>query len=71
MDRKEIVDELYDVISQAEDLMYKIKSEQIDLDEPTENLRDWKKLVIEHLPKKCSLAFRLKVEELLDGLNED
>lgn len=71
MDRNEIVDELYDVISQAEDLMYKIKSEQIDLDEPAENLKDWKKLVIEHLPNKCSLAFRLKVEELLEGLNED
>lgn len=71
MDRNEIVDELYDVISQAEDLMYKIKSEQIDLDEPSENLKDWKKLVIEHLPKKCSLSFRLKVEELLEGLNED
>ena len=34
--------------------------------EENPDLKEWKNIVLEHLPEKCSLKFRLDVEEMLE-----
>lgn len=70
MNRKEIVDKLYDITWDIESLMDVIKRDISDLDEPAESIKEWKRNVITNLPKNASLKMRLKVEEFLNEINE-
>lgn len=68
-EKKEWLSKLNDVISALEEARSEVEdfSELVD-DSIEENpdLKEWKKIVLEHLPEKCSLKFRLDVEEMLN-----
>ena len=68
-EKKEWLSKLDDVISALDEARSEVEdfSELVD-DSIEENpdLKEWKKIVLEHLPEKCSLKFRLDVEELLN-----
>lgn len=72
-EKKEWLSKLDDVISTLEEARSEVEdfSELVD-DSIEENpdLKEWKNLVLEHLPEKCSLKFRLDVEELLEKFKE-
>lgn len=68
-EKKEWLSKLDDVISALDEARSEVEdfSELVD-DSIEENpdLKEWKNIVLEHLPEKCSLKFRLDVEELLE-----
>lgn len=68
-EKKEWLSKLDDVISALDEARSEVEdfNELVD-DSIDENpdLKEWKNLVLEHLPEKCSLKFRLDVEELLE-----
>ena len=68
-EKKEWLSKLDDVISALDEARSEVEdfSELVD-DRIEENpdLKEWKNIVLEHLPEKCSLKFRLDVEEMLE-----
>ena len=68
-EKKEWLSKLDDVISALDEARSEVDdfSELVD-DRIEENpdLKEWKNIVLEHLPEKCSLKFRLDVEEMLE-----
>ena len=68
-EKKEWLSKLDDVISALDEASSEVEdfSELVD-DSIEENpdLKEWKNIVLEHLPEKCSLKFRLDVEEMLE-----
>ena len=72
-EKKEWLSKLDDVISALDEAHSEVEdfSELVD-DSIEENpdLKEWKNIVLEHLPEKCSLKFRLDVEELLEKFKE-
>ena len=72
-EKKEWLSKLDDVISALDEARSEVEdfSELVD-DSIEENpdLKEWKYFVLEHLPEKCSLKFRLDVEELLEKFKE-
>ena len=68
-EKKEWLSKLDDVISSLDEVRSEVEdfSELVD-DSIEENpdLKEWKNIVLEHLPEKCSLKFRLDVEEMLE-----
>lgn len=68
-EKKEWLSKLDDVISALDEARSEVEdfSELVD-DRIEENpdLKEWKKIVLEHLPENCSLKFRLDVEEMLN-----
>lgn len=68
-EKKEWLSKLDDVISALEEARSEVEdfSELVDDNiEENPDLKEWKNLVLEHLPEKCSLKFRLDVEEMLE-----
>lgn len=68
-EKKEWLSKLDDVLfalaearSEVEDFSVLVN----DSIEENPDLKEWKKIVLEHLPEKCSLKFRLDVEEMLE-----
>ena len=68
-EKKEWLSKLDDVISALDEARSEVEdfNELVD-DRIEENpdLKEWKNIVLEHLPEKCSLKFRLDVEEMLE-----
>lgn len=68
-EKKEWLSKLDDVISALDEARSEVEdfSELVD-DSIEENpdLKEWKNIVLVHLPEKCSLKFRLDVEEMLE-----
>lgn len=68
-EKKEWLSKLDDVLSALEEARSEVEdfSELVD-DSIEENpdLKEWKNIVLEHLPEKCSLKFRMDVEEMLE-----
>lgn len=68
-EKNEWLSKLDDVISALDEVRNEVEdfSELVD-DSIEENpdLKEWKNIVLEHLPEKCSLKFRLDVEEMLE-----
>ena len=68
-EKKEWMSKLDDVISALDEARSEVEdfSDLVD-DHIEENpdLKEWKNIVLEHLPEKCSLKFRLDVEEMLE-----
>lgn len=68
-EKKEWLSKLDDVISALDEARSEVEdfSELVDdsIEENTD-LKEWKNIVLEHLPEKCSLKFRLDVEEMLE-----
>lgn len=68
-EKKEWMSKLDDVISALDEARSEVEdfSDLVD-DRIEENpdLKEWKNIVLEHLPEKCSLKFRLDVEEMLE-----
>jgi hypothetical protein len=68
-EKKEWLSKLDDVISALDEARSEVEdfSDLVD-DRIEENpdLNEWKNIVLEHLPEKCSLKFRLDVEEMLE-----
>lgn len=68
MERNDIIDRLYDITSDLEDLMSKVEKDDCYFDDSASSLTEWKNNVIKNLPKGSSLAFELKVQEFLDSI---
>lgn len=68
-EKKELMSKFDDVISALDEARRLVDefSELVDdsIEENTD-LKEWKNIVLEHLPEKCSLKFRLDVEEMLE-----
>lgn len=68
-EKKEWLSKIDDVISALDEARSEVDefSELVDdsIEENTD-LEEWKNIVLEHLPEKCSLKFRLDVEEMLE-----
>ena len=68
-EKQEWLSKIDDVISALDEARSEVEdfSELVD-DRIDENpdLKEWKNIVLEHLPEKCSLKFRLDVEEMLE-----
>ena len=68
-EKKEWLSKLDDVISALDEARSEVEdfSDLVDDNiEENPDLKEWKNIVLEHLPEKCSLKFRLDVEEMLD-----
>ena len=68
-EKKEWLSKLDDVISALDEARSEVEdfSELVDDSiEENPNLKEWKNIVLEHLPEKCSLKFRMDVEEMLN-----
>ena len=68
-EKKEWLSKLDDVISALDEARSEVEdfSELVDDGiEENPDLNEWKNIVLEHLPEKCSLKFRLDVEEILE-----
>lgn len=75
-EKKEWLSKIDDVISSLDEARREARREVEDfsdlVDEHIEenpDLKEWKNIVLEHLPEKCSLKFRLDVEEMLEKFN--
>lgn len=68
-EKKEWLSKIDDVISALDEARSEVEdfSDLVDdsIEENTD-LEEWKNIVLEHLPEKCSLKFRLDVEEMLE-----
>ena len=69
MNNKEIADRIFEVSNELEDILYDLRKNELDLDEPAGTLDEWKKIVLRILPKGTSLAFRIKVEDFFQTLD--
>lgn len=68
-EKKEWLSKLDDVISALDEARSEVEdfSDLVDDNiEENPDLKEWKNIVLEHLPEKCSLKFRLDVEEMLE-----
>lgn len=68
-EKKEWLSKIDDVISaldEARSLVDEFSELVDDSIEENTDLEEWKNIVLEHLPEKCSLKFRLDVEEMLE-----
>ena len=68
-EKKEWLSKIDDVISALDEARREVEDFSDLVDEHIEenpDLKEWKNIVLEHLPEKCSLKFRLDVEEMLD-----
>lgn len=71
MTNEDLKSRIYDISSELEDLLYDIKGEIVDMDDSACSISEWKKNVIKNLPLGCSVAFRMKVEEMLDKIEDE
>lgn len=72
-EKKEWLSKLDDVISALDEARSEVEDFSDLVDDSIEenpDLKEWKNIVLEHLPEKCSLKFRLDVEELLEKFKE-
>lgn len=72
-EKKEWLSKLDDVISALDETRSEVEDFSDLVDDSIEenpDLKEWKNIVLEHLPEKCSLKFRLDVEELLEKFKE-
>lgn len=68
-EKKELLSKLDDVISALDEARSEVEDFSDLVDDSIEenpDLKEWKNIVLEHLPEKCSLKFRLDVEEMLE-----
>ena len=68
-EKKEWLSKIDDVISALDEARREVEDFGDLVDEHIEenpDLNEWKNIVLEHLPEKCSLKFRLDVEEMLE-----
>jgi hypothetical protein len=68
-EKKEWLSKLDDVISALDEARSEVEDFSDLVDDSIEenpDLKEWKNIVLEHLPEKCSLKFRLDVEEMLE-----
>ena len=68
-EKKEWLSKLDDVISALDEARSEVEDFSDLVDDSIEenpDLKEWKNIVLEHLPEKCSLKFRMDVEEMLD-----
>lgn len=71
-EKKEWLSKIDDVISALDEARSEVEdfSDLVDdCIEENPDLKEWKNIVLEHLPEKCSLKFRLDVEEMLEKFN--
>ena len=68
-EKKEWLSKLDDVISALDEARSEVEDFSDLVDDSIEenpDLKEWKNIVLEHLPEKCSLKFRIDVEEMLN-----
>ena len=68
-EKKEWLSKIDDVISALDEARSEVEDFSDLIDDSIEenpDLKEWKNIVLEHLPEKCSLKFRLDVEEMLE-----
>lgn len=68
-EKKEWLNKLDDVMDALEEARSEVEDFQDIVDnniETNPDLKEWKNIVLEHLPEKCSLKFRFDVEEMLE-----
>lgn len=68
-EKKEWLSKIDDVISTLDEARSEVENFSDLVDDSIEenpDLKEWKNIVLEHLPEKCSLKFRLDVEEMLE-----
>ena len=68
-EKKEWLSKIDDVISALDEARSEVEDFSDLVDDSIEenpDLNEWKNIVLEHLPEKCSLKFRLDVEEMLE-----
>lgn len=68
-EKQEWLSKLDDVISALDEARSEVEDFSDLVDDSIEenpDLKEWKNIVLEHLPEKCSLKFRLDVEEMLE-----
>ncbi len=68
-EKKEWLSKIDDVISALDKARSEVEDFSDLVDDSIEenpDLKEWKNIVLEHLPEKCSLKFRLDVEEMLE-----
>ena len=68
-EKNEWLNKLDDVMDALEEARSEVEDFQDIVDnniETNPDLKEWKNIVLEHLPEKCSLKFRLDVEEMLE-----
>ena len=71
-EKKEWLSKIDDVISALDEARREVEDFSDLVDDSIEenpDLKEWKNIVLEHLPEKCSLKFRLDVEEMLEKFN--
>ena len=71
-EKKEWLSKIDDVISALDEARSEVEDFSVLVDDSIEenpDLKEWKNIVLEHLPEKCSLKFRLDVEEMLEKFN--
>ena len=71
-EKKEWLIKIDDVISALDEARSEVEDFSDLVDDSIEenpDLKEWKNIVLEHLPEKCSLKFRLDVEEMLEKFN--
>ena len=68
-EKQEWLSKIDDVISALDEARSEVEDFSDLVDDSIEenpDLKEWKNIVLEHLPEKCSLKFRLDVEEMLE-----
>lgn len=68
-EKNEWLNKLDNVMEALEEARSEVEDFQDIVDnniETNPDLKEWKNIVLEHLPEKCSLKFRLDVEEMLE-----
>ena len=68
-EKNEWLNKLDNVMEALEEARSEVEDFQEIVDnniETNPDLKEWKNIVLEHLPEKCSLKFRLDVEEMLE-----
>ena len=68
-EKKDWLSKIDDVISALDEARREVEDFSDLVDDSIEenpDLNEWKNIVLEHLPEKCSLKFRLDVEEMLE-----
>lgn len=68
-EKKEWLSKIDDVISALDEARSEVDDFSDLVDDSIEenpDLKEWKNIVLEHLPEKCSLKFRFDVEEMLE-----
>jgi hypothetical protein len=62
-EKEEWIDKIAEITYELVDLK-QLAEEAIETE--TDTVMEWKKKVLDSIPKKCSLKFRMDVEELLE-----